>query len=603
MASSNQHSNSSSQSPTVAVLVGLTMVMFFCTVLWVAARREVANIYGVLRSIEFPFIWRYVPGSGNFDRSTLVAGHRPPLESIFINSVYFGFVFFLLIIVLMLLGLMRIEKYSIRKHLQVPSSRGLPPERVMEMYAETVPYVRFYCGYDLLSMSTIEGDARQPMRAMEVIEAAGALRGLEEDYSSGRLPYLVLDEPKLLSWFQDRMGPENPFLGLDKPALERAPEIHEAIAKLPWTTVLILYPALWRKHAFLVEDEDGFETTEGDVNKFIERIWSEMSAFKDEFGDRLRLGFDNEEQRRIQNSLFQEAQGKKKRKRKKGKQDGHDGQDGLITFGELLAERGPGLKVVEEAYNGLRRILTCHLGRDTELYPLRKGSNGCIEYGKSASTASEQAFMDATMKKLDQAAGTLAKETIFAHHYLYGLVGGALDNVRRTGIMPPHQFNWIRFYDKPLWYFVQNLGMPSAIPENAASFEHYCAERVAKTAISAPYIRTSIDGLRKEAEKYLDDDELSRIRETYGAQAIRHEVAEMSRNAVVERLLTQAGSAAAGGSMSPKPSEDAPEPLPATAEASSQTDGVAHEEQQPAAEIDPEEAMLRKTKEGLKKFF
>jgi hypothetical protein len=599
MANHNQQHSSASQSPTVAVGIGIAMLMFFCTVLWVAARREIANIYGVIRSIEFFYIWRYVPGSGNFDRSTLVAGHRPSIDSIFMNSVYFGFVFFLLIIVLMLWAFIRIEKYSIRRFLEVKSSHGLVPAKVMEMYAETVPYVRFYKDYDLLSMSTIEGDARQPMKAMEVIEEAEALLGVDEDYSTGKMPSLVIDEPKMLSWFRDRMGPENPFSEIEKPALDRAPEIRAAVDKLPWSVVLILYPAIWRKHAFLVESGKGFETTEDAVNDFIDRVWTEMAGFKDQYGDRLRLGFDNEEQRRIHNSLFQESQGKSKRRKKRRDKEGDAGSDELITLGELLSEKGPSLKVVEEAYEGLRRLLTCHLGRDTELYPLREGKDGCIEYGKVAETASEQAFMDATSKKLTAAAATIAKETIFAHHYLYGLVGGALDNVRRTGIMPPHQFNWIRFYDKPLWYFVQNLGMPSAIPENAASFEHYQAERVAKTSISAPYIRTSLEGLRKEAEKYLDEDEIARIRETYGSQAIRKEVSKLNRNSVVEKLLDEVDAATGSGGASDTSFGGILKPKPNSRKA----DEKPVEETTVANGDDPEDEILKKTKEGLKKFF
>ena len=322
------------------------------------------------------------------------------------------------------------------------------------------------------------------------------------------MPRLELDEQKMKVWYADRMGPENPFNEFDVPLLESATALHKAVDALPWTSVLILYPSIWKKHSFLIDSKKGFDATVDLVDDFIARIWAELNTFKAKEGDRLVLGFDDEDQRAIQNSLFLEKGSKKKKKAQKGEEP-----LGLMTIGELLQTEGAKMEVVKEASEGLKRILTRHLGRDTGDYPLREAKDGTIEYGKSAGPASEQAFMEATAKKLNRAAGVLAKETLFAHNYQYGLVGAALEAVRKTGIMPALQFRWLRFYDKPFWYFIQNLGMPSAFPENAGSFEHYTAERISKTKLSIPYIETAINGLRLEAEKYLVDEEKTRIKD------------------------------------------------------------------------------------------
>lgn len=597
MASHNQ--TPSSQSPTTAIMIGLAMIMFFCTVLWIAARRQVANIYGVLRSIEFPVIWRYMPGSENFDRSVLIAGHKPTIDTIYLNSVAFGLFFIAMMTVLMLLAFIRLEKYSIDKHLTIKSDAGLSYKDVMSMYAETEPSVRFYKNFDLLALSTIEGDGRQPMRAMEVIEGAGALKGLHEDYSSGRPASLLLDQPKLEQWFEARMGPDNPFRLFQVPKLTKATEIHEAVDALSWTAALILYPALWRKHSFLIDDKAGFETTVDDVDDFIDRIWSEINAFKDREGDRLVLGFDNDDQRRIQTTLFEEKRtsGRKKKRRKKDvAQD--PAASGLITLGELLDMEGPDMAVVAEAKEGLKRILTRHLGVDTGEYPVSTDDDGLIVYGPKAKTPSEQAFMDAKSKQLKAAADTISKESLFAHHYLYGLVGGALEAVRQTGIMPALEFRWLRFYDKPFWYFIQNLGMPSAYPENAASFEHFQAERAARIALSVPYIKTSIAALQVEAEKYLVDEEMTRIREQYGSETIRETMTELSKVSPLEELLK--GGAAGGAVLKAVASETTKDTTPATASD--------HEEVQLGSVVDevsddPEAAMLKDSRKGLGKFF
>jgi len=55
--SSNQGSGPGQQkSPTVAIFIGLCMIMFFMSVLWVAARQEVAMVYGTIRPLELPML-------------------------------------------------------------------------------------------------------------------------------------------------------------------------------------------------------------------------------------------------------------------------------------------------------------------------------------------------------------------------------------------------------------------------------------------------------------------------------------------------------------------------------------------------------------------
>lgn len=523
-----RESNSYDKSPTIAVVVGVSMVAFFLTVLWIAARPKMAYFYGLIRSVEFPFVWDVVPSSDGFKLGYLLRGYVPPIESIFVHSMYYGIVFVALIVVMMLFALIRLEKYSIAPHMKVASASGVTTDQTMSMYADTIPYVEFYQRFDLLNLSTIEGDARQPMTAMEVLEEAGCVVGIDEDYSSGRLPRLIIDEAPLKDWLVARVGPENPFMAFDKPRLTRADDIGDAIDSLPWTTILILYPALWRRHSFLVEeitaqDADGFKAAKRDIDDFIERVWREMNTLCDEYGSRLHLGFDNSEHRAILNSLFIEKNGGKKRRKRKPE----DESEGVISFGEMLEERGPKTTVVGEARAGLKRILTAHLCQDTERFPVRVGDDGRMQFAPRAESPTEVAYMTRAERKLKEAAAKISSETIFAHNYIYGLVGSALENARETGVMQPHLFNWIRFYDKPLWYFVHNLGMPTAVPENAASFEHYQAERAAKTAISEPFMRNCMTGLATEANKYLVEEERDRLRSKYGGKSVKTTVKSM----------------------------------------------------------------------------
>jgi len=612
---SNPNGSNQSQSPTVAIMIGMGMIMFFCTVLWLAARRQMANIYGLIRSVEFPFIWEYLPASANFKTEILQAGHKPSFATIYLHSTYIGMFFLAMIAVIMLLALIRLEKFGIKKHLDIKSPYGLSPDDVMSMYAEVEPSVQFFKDYPLLELSTTRGDGRQPMRAMEVIEAAGALKGLKEDFASGELPTLKVDEGAMRQWFVDRLGPENPFIDFEIPALETAPAVEAAIDKLPWTAVLILYPAIWKKHSFIVDSKDGFDKTVDLVDDFIADIWKDLNALKRREGDRLVLGFDDDDDRAIKNSLYLEGGSGKKKRRKPKK--GAERQE-LITLGELLEDEGANLPCVKTATEGLKRILTRHLGRDTNEYPLREGSDGLIEYGPEAKQASEQAYMEATIKKLTLAAKTISSETLFAHQYLYGLVGASLEAVRKTGIMPALNFRWLRFYDKPFWYFVENLGMPSAFPENAGAYEHYAAERIAKIRLSVPYIETAINGLRIEAEKYLVDEEKARIAEEYGSEAVRRRMTDLDIDGkLVEGLMGAASGGVGNSPLSADVAEAAANHLREVVHAShTGSDGTVEVDDgdvlvgdrevtapdQPTNET-AEEAMMRDAKSGLGKFF
>jgi len=126
MASNQGSGPGQQQSPTVTIFIGLCMIMFFMSVLWVAARQEVAMVYGTIRSLEFPMLWKMVPGSGHFDPVAVRYGHRPPVGSIYLNAAYYGLFFMSMIGIIMLLALVRLKKWGIGRHLQLNHYRRQP---------------------------------------------------------------------------------------------------------------------------------------------------------------------------------------------------------------------------------------------------------------------------------------------------------------------------------------------------------------------------------------------------------------------------------------------------------------------------------------------
>jgi len=310
-------------------------------------------------------------------------------------------------------------------------------------------------------------------------------------------------------------------------------------------------PVRLEKHSFAVDSKKGFDKTGDLVDKFIADIWSDMSNLKCEYGTRLVLAFDDRDNRNVKDAIYRENQKKDIKEQKKDpdfwaiveKATNSDREledfatsacrpgllvlgemralrPGLVTFAEVIEIERPDLPSVKAARDGLKIILTRHLCRDTNEYLLRE-KDGLIEYGRKAKTPSEQAHMEITSKKPQSAANMISRETLFAHFYVYGLVGAGFEAVRRTGIMPSLNFRWLRLYDKPFWYFIENPGMPLAFQENVGASEHYMAERTANIRLSKPHIETSIEGIRAEAEKYLVPEKITRITETYGTHAVR----------------------------------------------------------------------------------
>ena len=97
--------------------------------------------------------------------------------------------------------------------------------------------------------------------------------------------------------------------------------------------------------------------------------------------------------------------------------------------------------------------------------------------------------------------------------------------------MPPNAFRWMRFCPETetLWWFVHNHGMPSAVPENAGLFEHFQMEVAAGSAITRPYVKEALKGVRAEAERYLTKAMIEEIKAVLGNNAVMDEMVKLGR--------------------------------------------------------------------------
>lgn len=214
----------------------------------------------------------------------------------------------------------------------------------------------------------------------------------------------------------------------------------------------------------------------------------------------------------------------------------------LQFFGEVLSQYAQEgyLKSVSTARAKLKELLTSHLTQTTKKYPVSTGKDGRTIFAGQIGDKEQQAFNQKAQLRLNEFART-AETVLMRHAFQFGVIGAALNEARRSGILPPNLFRWMRFCDETtaLWWFVHNVGMPSSVPENAGLFEHFQIEAAAGTAITEPYVRQALAGVKEEAERYLTKEMIQEIRSVLGNNAVMDATVKQGREAqaVIDKAL------------------------------------------------------------------
>lgn len=242
----------------------------------------------------------------------------------------------------------------------------------------------------------------------------------------------------------------------------------------------------------------------------------------------------------------------------------------LLFFGEVLSRYAAEgyLKSVEEARQKLKDLLKSHLTQTTGLYPVGTEKDGTVRFSTYIKDNEQQAFNQKAQRRLNEFA-LAAEKVLMRHAYSFGVIGAALTEARRSGIMPPNLFRWMRFCEEttPMWWFVHNVGMPSSVPENAGLFEHFQVEQAAGCAIAKPYVDQAITGIKDEAERYLTKEMVDEIREILGRDAVLQAMVKKGRaeQSVIEetigRFFDQKNEGGAGAKGDDAPAKDALEDI------------------------------------------
>lgn len=84
------------------------------------------------------------------------------------------------------------------------------------------------------------------------------------------------------------------------------------------------------------------------------------------------------------------------------------------------------------------------------------------------------------------------------HHYaVTALVSIYQEAKTKGGILQPAYFNWLQYFDRGIWYPLQNQGGRAFHPEAAGVTAHWQAEKAFGHPIAIPAVSSAVDGMRE----------------------------------------------------------------------------------------------------------
>ena len=81
------------------------------------------------------------------------------------------------------------------------------------------------------------------------------------------------------------------------------------------------------------------------------------------------------------------------------------------------------------------------------------------------------------------------------HAYVRTILFGMFASGRSLGVLPPADMRWLRFFDRPLWYVLQNMGRQAVYAEGAAPYCHFLYEVKSKEGLVEAQLDKAVSGL------------------------------------------------------------------------------------------------------------
>lgn len=81
------------------------------------------------------------------------------------------------------------------------------------------------------------------------------------------------------------------------------------------------------------------------------------------------------------------------------------------------------------------------------------------------------------------------------HAYVRTVLFATFTSARSLGVLPPADMRWLRFYDRTLWYVLQNFGRQGVFAEGSGVHVHYLYEIKSQSALIEPQLDKAVNAL------------------------------------------------------------------------------------------------------------
>lgn len=85
--------------------------------------------------------------------------------------------------------------------------------------------------------------------------------------------------------------------------------------------------------------------------------------------------------------------------------------------------------------------------------------------------------------------------------YVYTALGSLYQEACKKGVLPPNNLLWLKFINRPLFYFLNCVGRKLPYIEVAGIFGHWKAENVCKHPIEKPFVIKAREGIEKALQE------------------------------------------------------------------------------------------------------
>ncbi|KXV70027.1 hypothetical protein AD951_04085 [Acetobacter malorum] len=508
------------------VILIVPLLLFFCallSLLWFVASPMIGFIYRLIRAVESLGIWLFMPWGRYF--FSVPHGQGYAFTSIFLSSMPFNWLFAASILGIGFLAYNKAKTVHIDA--KIKNDKPVGYKDLMRMQAPIFPANQFFLNFPLDRYPMDRGPARMPMTALEFLNSCNAIIGIHNNLEATTAENTgwVIDTDAVTRRLVEPFGPLNPFADRAFPHTNQK-AIEDAVAGIPWHLVSIIYVCLLRIHAMevYIDDDDAFAKAYWEADEHLKNIWRDINRLKSEMGDRLTLGFVDDDDETLQRGIVEEES--------KGKIKGSE----LRTLKDVLTEKGDTFPTTTKSRTAIVAMLTSHLNMDPNQPTFIKNAKGKPKLLKDLNKA-ERARYDIRHKRLTKTITETIRGLLTRNGYMFGLTATLLLHTRRGGILPPALFRWMRFYDNTTWCYLRVVGMNTPTPEVAGMFDHYQVETKSGATFSRPYLTSSIEGIRREANKYITDEMRSAytvLRSKTQASAKAMEAARLAARAMAD---------------------------------------------------------------------